>query len=49
MSNGTGMREDDARGPWPSDQILIKLGAWKLGFWSIIFFGFVKFVKVVVS
>jgi hypothetical protein len=24
MSNGTCMRENGARGPWPSDQILIK-------------------------
>jgi hypothetical protein len=30
------MREDGARGTWPSDQILIKKGAWKLGFLSII-------------
>jgi hypothetical protein len=42
------MRED-ARGPWSSDQILIKCGAWKLGILSIIFFGFVKFVKFAVS
>jgi hypothetical protein len=51
MSNGTCMREDGARGPWPSDQILIQWGAWKLGvfFLSIIFFGFVKFVKFVVN
>jgi hypothetical protein len=38
------MREDGVRGPWPSDQILIQWGAWKLGILSIIFFGFVKFV-----
>jgi hypothetical protein len=43
------MREDGARGPWPSDQILIKGGAGKLGVLSIIFFGFVKFVKFVIS
>jgi hypothetical protein len=51
MSNGTCMREDGARRPWPSDQILIKWGAWKLGFlfWSIIFFGFVKCTKFVVN
>jgi hypothetical protein len=42
------MREDGARGPWPSTQILIKWGAWKwVLFLSIIFFGFVKFVKFV--
>ena len=28
---GTCMREDGARGPWPSDQILIEWGAWNLG------------------
>jgi hypothetical protein len=43
------MLEDGARGPWPSDQILIKWGAWKLGFLSFIFFVFVKFDKIVVS
>jgi hypothetical protein len=41
--------EDGARGPWPSEQILIKWGAWKLGVLSIIFFVFVKFVKFVVN
>jgi len=41
--------EDGARGPWPSDQILIKGGAWKLFFLFIIFFGFVQFVKFVIS
>ena len=30
--HGTCMREESARGPWPSDQILIKWGALKLGF-----------------
>jgi hypothetical protein len=50
MSNGTCMREDGARGPWPSDQILINWGAWKLGvFFVYFFFGFVKFVKFVVN
>jgi hypothetical protein len=44
---GTCMREEGARRPWPSDQILIKWGAWKLC--CIIFSGFVKFVKFVVS
>jgi hypothetical protein len=39
------MREDCARGAWPRDQILIKWGAWKLGFFlSVFFVGFVKFV-----
>jgi hypothetical protein len=38
------MREDGARGPWPSDQILVKWGTLKLGFLSIIVLGFVKFV-----
>ena len=44
--DGTCMREDGSRGPWPSYQILIKWGAWKLFFyWSIIFFDFVQFNK----
>ena len=44
------MREDGARGPWPSDHILIKWGAWKLVFFCLFFFfGFVKFVKFVVN
>ena len=30
--HGTCMREEGARGPWPSDQILIKWGALKMGF-----------------
>jgi hypothetical protein len=37
------MRENGARGSWPSDQLLIQWGAWKW-FLSIIFFDFVKFV-----
>ena len=47
----TCMREDGARGPWPGDQILIKWGAWKLGFvlFCFVFFHFVKFIKFVVS
>ena len=44
------MREDGERRQWPSDQTLIKWEAWKLGFFlSIIFFGFVKFVRFVVN
>jgi hypothetical protein len=45
------MREDGARGSWPSDQLSLQWGAWKLGVFclSIIFFGFVKFVKFVVN
>jgi hypothetical protein len=38
MSNGTCMREDGARGQWPSDQILSKWGAWKFGFFCLFFF-----------
>ena len=30
--DGTCMREDGARGPWPGYQILIKWGAWKFFF-----------------
>ena len=41
---GTCMREDGARGQWPSDQLLPQWGAWKWGFLSILFFGFGKFV-----
>jgi hypothetical protein len=40
MSNGTCMCEEGARGPWPSDQILIKQGAWKL----VSFFSFSLFL-----
>jgi hypothetical protein len=36
MSNGTCMREDGARGPWSSDQILIKWGAWKSDFFCLL-------------
>ena len=51
MSNGTCMREDGARGSWPSDHLSLQWGAWKLGVFclSIFFFGFVKFVKFVVN
>jgi hypothetical protein len=51
MSNGTRMREGGARGSWPSDQFSLQWGAWKLGMFclSIIFCGFVKFVKFVVN
>jgi hypothetical protein len=51
MSNGTCMREDSVRGSWPSDQLPLQWGAWKSGVFclSIIFFGFVKFVKFVVN
>ena len=44
MSALTCMREEGARGPWPSDQILIKKGAWKLAFSSSFVFFVVKFV-----
>jgi hypothetical protein len=49
MSNGTFMREDGARGSWPSAQLSLQWGAWKLGVFclSIIFFGLVRFVKFV--
>jgi hypothetical protein len=45
------MREDGARGSWPSDQLSLQWGAWKLGVFclSIIFCGFVMFVKFVVN
>jgi hypothetical protein len=45
------MREDGARGSWPSDQLSLQWGAWKLGVFclSIIFFGLLKFVKFVVN
>jgi hypothetical protein len=51
MSNGACMREDGARGSWPSAQLSLQWGAWKLGVFclSIIFFGLVKFVKFVVN
>jgi hypothetical protein len=51
MSNGTCMREDGAHGSWPSDQLSLQWGAWKLRVLclSIIFFGFAKFVKIVVN
>jgi hypothetical protein len=29
--HGTCMREDSARGSWPSDQLSLQLGAWKSG------------------
>jgi hypothetical protein len=47
ISNGICMRDDGARGSWPSDQLLIQWGEWKWVFLSNIFFGFVKFVKFV--
>ena len=46
------MREDGECRQWPRDQTLIKWEAYKkkLAFFlSIIFFGFVKFVRFVVS
>ena len=45
------MREDGARESWPSDQLSLQWGAWKLGVFclSIIFCGFIKFVKFVVN
>jgi hypothetical protein len=42
------MREEGARGPWPSDQNLIQWGAGKVGFFYC-FLWFCKFVKLVVS
>jgi hypothetical protein len=37
-SNGTCMREDSARGSWPSDQLLPQWGAWKWeGFVGLLF------------
>ena len=41
--HGTCMREDGARGSWPSDHLSLQGGVWKLGVFclSIIFFGFV--------
>jgi len=44
---GTCMREDGARGPWPSDQIL-KWETWKLGFFRLLF-SLAKFVRFVVN
>jgi hypothetical protein len=43
-SRGTCMREDGARGSWPSAQLSLQWGAWKLGvfYLSIIFFGLVN-------
>jgi hypothetical protein len=45
------MREDGTRGSWPSDHLSLQWGAWQLGvfYLSIIFCGFVKFVKFVVN
>ena len=49
--HGTCMREDSARGSWPSDQLSLQWGAWKSGVFclSIISFGLVKFVEFVVN
>jgi hypothetical protein len=45
------MRKDGARGSWPSAQLSLQWGAWKLGVFclSIVFVGLVKFVKFVVN
>jgi hypothetical protein len=45
------MREDGARGSWPSAQLSLQWGAWRLGVFClcIIFLGLVKFVKLVVN
>ena len=45
--NGTCMREDGARGQWPSDQLLFEWGAWKWIFlfcplFSLVLSGFVS-------
>ena len=50
----TCMREDGARGQWPSDQLLIEWGAWKWFFFVLFVFCFpiislILFVKFVVN
>jgi hypothetical protein len=43
------MREDGARGSWPSDQLLIQWGAWKWEGGGCLIFSLVLFVKFVVN